>query len=78
MREFGSHCVLLPRNSVKGKWKSQFWGNCTGEKGEGISYNIPLRHSVGLKVTTVRVSVFGNVKAFPLLRVGQGEAAWLG
>uniref|UniRef100_A0A673SYJ6 Interleukin-1 n=1 Tax=Suricata suricatta TaxID=37032 RepID=A0A673SYJ6_SURSU len=72
MREFSFHCALLPRNSVRGKQRSQFWGNCTGEKGRESVTTLPLRHSARLKVTTTRVSHFGNVRAFPFLRAGQG------
>ena len=50
----------------------------SGGGGRGGGYNTALRHPAGLTVTTARVSRFGNLRAFPLLRVGQGGNLWLG
>lgn len=47
-------------------------------KGEGMGYDIPLRHSAGLESDNSKVSRFGNVQAFPFIFVGQAPAARLG
>lgn len=64
----------FPGTPCRGNRELNF-GEIARVKGEEISYNTLLRHPAGLKVTTARVSLFGNMRVFPLLTVGRNDSS---
>lgn len=60
---------------MNGEMESSILGKLQRVKGEEIGYNTLLRHSAGLKVTTARVSLFGNVRVFPRLTGGRNDSS---